>query len=236
MPQADPHAGVQQPASYQELYAAMPDVLDGAYMTYLAPFGPESGDQPATLRDHVIVAANDVPKVFALLLVDLTPRIVFVHHLTQFASLLLGAQPWDDWVFGFQGNIQQGNQVNLVEWPATPFARSIVIMVLVLDHMDASWMMAAGADALGPYIVNDPNTEQLRACFLCPMPQRYVGLCINRSYTPHTFWTNVIGQICQDQATLDCGVLVNWAWVACTYGPVDAYGNPTVPHAMAGGL
>jgi hypothetical protein len=29
MAQADPHAGWQQLASYQELYASMPNVLDG---------------------------------------------------------------------------------------------------------------------------------------------------------------------------------------------------------------
>jgi hypothetical protein len=110
MAQADPHAGVQQPASYQELYASM---LNGEYTTYLAPFGPESGDQPATLRDHIISAANDVLKVFVMLLADPTPWIVFVHRPTCFASSLLG--PWDYRVFGFQGDIRQGNQVNLVE-------------------------------------------------------------------------------------------------------------------------
>ena len=64
-----------------------------------------------------------------------------------------------------------------------------------------------------------PETEQLRARFLCPVPQRYVGLCLNRSYTPQAFWTDVIGQVRQDQATQDCSVLVNWARVASTYGP-----------------
>jgi hypothetical protein len=236
MAQADPNAGGQQPASYQELYASMPDVLDGVYTTYLAPFGPESGEQPATLRDRVISAANDVPKVFVMLLADPTPRIVFVHRPTRFASSLLGAQPWDDRVFGFQGDIRQGNQINLVEWPATPFARSILVTVPVLHQMDAAWTAAAGADALGPFLANDPETEQLRARFLCPVPQRYVSLCVNRSYTPGSFWTDVIGQIRQDQATQDCHVLVNWARVASTYGLVNAADDPTVPLATAGGL
>jgi hypothetical protein len=44
MAQADPNAGGPQLANYQELYALMRDVLDGVYMTYLAPFGPESGE------------------------------------------------------------------------------------------------------------------------------------------------------------------------------------------------
>jgi hypothetical protein len=181
MAQADPHAGGQQPASYQDLYASMHDVLDGVYTTYLAPFGPESGDQPATLRDQVILAANDIPKVFVMLLADPTPRrIVFLHCPTRFASSLRGALPWDDRVFGFQGDLRQGNQINLVEWPATPFACSILVTVPVLDQMDASWMTAAGADAVGPYLVNDPETEQLRARFLCPVPQRPVCVLVRQ--------------------------------------------------------
>jgi hypothetical protein len=138
MAQANPNAGGPQPASYQELYASMPDVLDGVYTTYLTPFGPESGEQPATLRDCVISAANDVPKVFVMLLPDPTPRIVFMHRPTRFALSLLGAQPWDDRVFGFQGDVRQGNQVNLIEWPATPFAHSVLVTVPMLDQIDAS--------------------------------------------------------------------------------------------------
>jgi hypothetical protein len=171
-----------------------------------------------------------------MLLTNPTPRIVFLHRPTRFALSLLGAQPWDDRVFGFQGDVHQGNQVNLIEWPATPFARSVLVTVPVLDQMDASWTAAVGADALGPYLANDRETEPLRACFLCPVPQRYVSLCVNWCDTPLSFWTDVIGQIRQDQATQDCIVLVIWAQVASICGPDNAGGNPTVPLATAGGL
>jgi hypothetical protein len=237
MAQANPHAAAaQQPASFQELYASMPDVLNGQYTTYLAPFGPESGEQPAILRDRVIAAAHDVPKAFVLLQCDPTPQIICVHRPTRYASSLLGAQPWDDRIFGFQGDIRPGNQINLVEWPAAPFSRSVIVTVPVIDHMDTAWTNAAGADAMGPFVVNDPDTEQIRARFLCPVPQRYVGLCLNRRYTPHSFWTDVIGQVRQDQATQDCQVLVNWARVASLYGPPGGNGQPTVPLVTAGGL
>jgi hypothetical protein len=107
----------------------------------------------------------------------------------------------------------------------------------MLDQMDASGTAAAGADALGPYLVTHPETKPLHACFLCPVPQRYVSLCINQSYTPCSFWTDVIRQIHQDhQATQDCIILVNWAQVASTYGPDNAAGDPTVPLATAGRL
>jgi hypothetical protein len=92
----NPHAGgVQQAASYQELYASVPDVLDGQYTTYLALFSSKSGEEPMMLWDHVITSTNDVPKVFVMLQV---PSVISIHHLTRYALLLslLGAQPWDD--------------------------------------------------------------------------------------------------------------------------------------------
>jgi hypothetical protein len=179
MAQANPHAGGLQPASFQELYALMPDVLNGQYTTYLAIFGPESGQQPATLRDRVITAANDVPKVFVLLQLDPMPQIICVHRLTQYASSLLGAQPWDDRIFGFQGDVRQGDQINLVEWPDASFTH--MVTVPLLDKMDDAWINANGADAVRPYAANDPNTEQGRARLLCLIPHCYVGLCVNRT-------------------------------------------------------
>jgi hypothetical protein len=149
---------------------------------------------------------------------------------------LLGAQPWDDRIFGFQGDVRAGNQINLVEWPDAPFTRSGMVTVPLLDEMDDAWTNANGADAVGLYAANNPNTEQVRARLLCLIPQCYVGLCVNRSYTPQTFWTDVIRQIRQDQLTVDCNVLVNWARVASTYGPPDATGQPTFPLAVNGGL
>ena len=168
-------------------YAAMPDILNGQYSAYLTPFGSESGEQPATLRDRVHTAANDVPKVFAMVQVDPTPRVIFIHRPTRYEPSLIGAQPWDDRIFGFQGDMLRGNQINLVEWPATPFARSVAAPVPTVAQVDTAWANSAGADALGPFGANDPDTEQLRARFLCPVPHKYVSICINRSYTHEPF-------------------------------------------------
>jgi hypothetical protein len=74
----------------------MPDVLNGVYSPYLAPFGPESADQPAILRDQIHTAANDIPKVYAMLQVDPAPRVVFIHCPTRYAPSLLGPHLWDD--------------------------------------------------------------------------------------------------------------------------------------------
>jgi hypothetical protein len=111
-----------------------------------------------------------------------------------------------------------------------------MVIVPMIDHMDKAWANAAGADAVGRYVANDPDTEQARARFLCSVPHWYMGLCLNRSYTPQAFWTDVVGQIRQDQLTQDCNVLVNWARVASTYAPPGANGQPTVPLATTGGL
>jgi hypothetical protein len=105
-----------------------------------------------------------------------------------------------------------------------------------MDQFDTAWANAAGADAIGPFAVNAPDTKQIRARFLCPIPQHYVGLCLNRQYTPQSFWTDVIGQVRQDQATQDCMVLVNWARVASTYGTPGGNGQPVIPLVTVGGL
>lgn len=236
MAQANAPAGVPQPAKYAEHYASMADALQGQYAAYMTPFGPESGEQPANLRDRVTTAANDVPKVFVLVQSDPTPRIMCIHRPTRYATSLVSTSQWDDRLFGFQGDVRPGNRMNLVEWPTSPFTRTNNLTVPTLDGMDAAWTVAAGADSCGPYAANAPNTEELRARFLCPVPQRYVSLCLSRSYTPYSFWTDIIGQIRQDHAEQDCSVLVNWARVACTYGPNDANGSPTVPLATVGGL
>jgi hypothetical protein len=75
------------------------------------------------------MATNDIPKVYTMLQVDPAPRVVFIHRPTRYAPSLLGPQPWDDCVFGFQGDLLHSNQLNLVEWPATPFAHTAMTTV-----------------------------------------------------------------------------------------------------------
>jgi hypothetical protein len=220
-------AGPQEPTTYLEFYNGMPDTLNGVYTEYLESFGPESAAQPAALRDRIMTMANDVPKVFAMVQDTPVPRIIFVHRPTRFAPSWNTTQPWDNVIYGFQGDIHPGNQINIIEWPVTSFGRAAHTTVPSLDHMDAAWATAIGNDVLGPFGVNDPDTEQVRAGYLCPIPQRYVSLCLGRTYTPREFWTDVIGQIDQNQQMQDCQVLVNWARVASTLGPAGPAGQNT---------
>jgi hypothetical protein len=75
-------AGPQEPTTYIAFYSGLPDTLKGVYTEYLESFGPESAEQPATLRDCIMMMANDVPKVFAIMQDTPAPRIVFVHRPT----------------------------------------------------------------------------------------------------------------------------------------------------------
>jgi hypothetical protein len=36
-----------------------------------------------------------------------------------------------------------------------------MVTILLVEHMDAAWTNAAGADLVGPFVANNPNTEQL---------------------------------------------------------------------------
>jgi hypothetical protein len=54
------------------VYSTMPDVLNGHDTPYLVPFGPESAEQPITLRNCIIAVASNVPKVYVMMQVEPT--------------------------------------------------------------------------------------------------------------------------------------------------------------------
>jgi hypothetical protein len=226
-PPANTAGNVPSPANYRELYDSKPDVLSGSYAGYLLPFGPESNSQPATLRDATVGATSDIPKVFACMrMVAGSPRIVFLHRLTKYAPSLGGATQWDSERFAFLGDLHAGDQAILVNLPDTPFGRTVQVYAPEAEHMAEAWENSAGADALGPFDDQTANATQLRARFLVPIPQKYVGICLHRTFTPRDFWTEVIGQLRLDQMHIDCAILVNWARVACVYGtPVGNQAN-----------
>ena len=80
---------------YSELYRDLPDVLQGTYAGYLAPFGPESHDVNAELRDRVTEALGHVPKVYAILQTEPELQISFIHRPTKFAPSFPGVTQWE---------------------------------------------------------------------------------------------------------------------------------------------
>ena len=225
---------------YSELYRELPDVLQGTYAGYLAPFVPESQDANAELWDRVIEASGHVPKVYAILQTEPTLQINFIHRPTKFAPSFAGDTQWDGEIFAFLGDVGAGNQLTVVEFPAAnpgAFGCSAYVTVPTTANMTALWAAAAGADMLGPYAANAADTEHIRAWYAVPIPQPYVECCLVRgTFTPRTFWTDVIGQVLLNNRVADCAVLVDWARVVSTYGPADQAGNPMIPLAAVNHL
>jgi hypothetical protein len=105
MAQANVHTGAQQPVRYKDVYSMMPDVLNSHYALYLAPFGPESAEQPTTLRDWIIVVVSTIPKVYVMMQAEPMQKVFCIHCPTRYATSLVNTMPWDDRIFGFQGDI-----------------------------------------------------------------------------------------------------------------------------------
>ena len=126
-----------------------------------------------------------------------------------------------------------GNQITVVNFPVGnpgAFGRTAYVTVPTTANMTTLWAAAADVDMLGPYAANAADTEHIRARYAVPIPQPYVELCLMRgTFTPRTFWTDVISQVVLNNRVPDCAVLVDWARVASTYGPADQAGNPTIP-------
>ena len=218
---------------YSDLYRDLPDVLQGTYAGYLAPFGPESQDANAELRDRVLEASGHVPKIYAILQTEPELQISFIHRPTIFAPSFAGVTQWDGGTFAFLGDVGVGNQLTVVEFPTGnpgAFGRCVPVTVPTTANMSALWAAAAGVDMLGPYAVNAADTELIRARYAVPIPKPYVEFCLVRgTFTPRTFWTDVISQVLLDNRAADCAVLVDWARVVSTYGAADQAGNPTIP-------
>lgn len=76
---------VTTPTSYFETYNRVAALPAAGTTAFLAPFAANSGTAPATLRDRVIAAPNDYPKVFLVATGD-PIRISSLHRTTKFIS------------------------------------------------------------------------------------------------------------------------------------------------------
>lgn len=232
------------PRSYAAHYASMPDPLGGDYGGYLAQFDSEGPLAPAPLRDALLEAGSDYPKVFLCLGgAGADPRIRVVHRVTRYAPTLGAATGWDGAVFAMASDIGVGNQVTWVQFPsATAFARTAVVRVPTVAHMATEWAAADPATPLlGPYAVADPLTEGVRARFFTPIPKEYIPLVMRQdSWTPRKLWGELCTAIVADQRQVMCGPLLRWLRIACTAttdatGAIDApaVASPTLTPPLA---
>jgi hypothetical protein len=233
-------AAANPPTTYAQLYQHGPDLLQGQYSNFLAPFDPESGIQPAALRDVVIRAEQAVPKVYAYIVALPNPTVRIISRVTHVNATLGMQSPLDNETYAFASDIGPGNQVAVVYFPTgqagavvtdAPFTIGPLTTVPTLDHMGPAFTTAAGADCVGPYNLGDPNTEQIRARRLVPIPQRYAARVLGRDFTPEEFWNTVATDIIADNNEVSCAVVLNWARVAATYRP----GPPPAPPAAGAG-
>ena len=95
---------VPGPSSYAELFASLPDVLDGTYQQLLAPFDAAGPETPANLRNSILATSGEVPKVF-LCTVDDPPIVRVIHCPTKFAPTLGLTSNWDNEVFAFASDV-----------------------------------------------------------------------------------------------------------------------------------
>jgi len=124
-----------EPATYAELYQSMPDALGGEYQAFLDRFAPDSADAPAQLRDTVLTAGVDVPKVFVYLS-GTPPRVQVLHRPTRYAPTLGRPSTWDDSVYAFSTDVGPGNMIGIREWPADAFVRSHLADVPTMAEID----------------------------------------------------------------------------------------------------
>jgi len=218
------------PSSYAELFATLPDILEGEYTTYLTPFSTESANAPAALWDAVLAANNSVPKVFLVMVSD-PPEVKVIHCPTKFALTLGHASPWDNNNFAFASDVGAGNQVALVRWPDTAFTRTVQVRVPITAEMANSWTAAQGADCLGPFDANAPNTEEVRTRFMMAIPPAYAEFVMQcQKFMLRQLTTDLVPLIEANNHMQACRPLLDWIRVASTYRPIVAPAvNPTLP-------
>jgi tRNA threonylcarbamoyladenosine modification (KEOPS) complex Pcc1 subunit len=207
-------------ATYSAHYELMPDLLGGAYGQYLADFDSEGPHAPAALRDLLLDAGQDTPKVFLHFCGGGVPRIRVVHRITRYAPTLGIATEWDGSVFAMASDVGPGNQVTWVHFPAaSAFARTGYVRVPMADRMTESWTASPAAALLGPFAEATQGTESVRTRFFTPVPKDYIPLVMQQpdGWAPRELWEQLGTAIVADQRLLACAPLLKWLRVASTF-------------------
>ena len=203
------------PSSYAELFASLPDVLEGTYQQFLSPFDPASVEVPAALRNSFLAMSSEVPKVF-LCSVDDLPIIRVIHHPSKFVPILGCMSDWDNAIFACASDIGEGNQVTLIRWPDNAFNWTMQMCVPMTATMDTQFTAATGANCVGPYEVADANTEEVQTRAMFPVSSPYTEFVMQRQmFTPHQMWMDLVSLIIANGHVVDCSLFINWAHAAC---------------------
>lgn len=228
--------------TYVDMYDMMPDPLGGNYAPFLDDFSSESNVQPATLRDRIVNAGMDTPKVLLYATEDTVtglPVIKIAHRVTKFAPGLGATSAWDNRIFAFVSDVGPGNQISTIEMPASPFARTAEVRVPTLGTTDAAWAANAGGDCLGPFVdAVTADTEMLRTRQFMPVPKEYASTVLRRgTYTPQELWMELGGLLQADNRAVSCAPLLSFIRVCgCYADPADEPAAPLPPITCIPGL
>lgn len=236
-PQPVPPVPVQNAGTFVELFSSLPDLLDGTYNPYLAPFDAADPTTPGQLRDRLVRANEEVPKVVLCMPTNDPPVIKVLHTPFNCPPTLGRPSPWDNQLFIFGSDIGVGNQYSLVNFSNFVFHQSPNVRVATAATMDNQWTAAAGADCVGPFTAADADTEDKVVRNSIVVPPVYIAHVMERfEWTPHALWDRLYPLLVADNRVVDCAPLLDWLRVACTYRPPAAGAQvPDLPavHGLA---
>ena len=155
---------------YLQFYSdATKDPLNGNYQAAMDDFVyPLGGGPPNTaqeLQQKVYDAGNTGPVALMLLVQKQGEQQAYVqayHRVVRFSPVLGTPTPFDNEVFAFIGDIQQGQQPMSIRWDAGYFGvlnQDRVPSVAAIDQLLAA---DPAAELLGPFNDQDTDTELVR--------------------------------------------------------------------------
>jgi hypothetical protein len=167
-----------------------------------------------------------VPKAFLSLVIedDGTYRTRTLHRVQRYQTHPVTTSVWDGKVFAFSGDVHPGNHIELVEFPADPFALVGPSVVPTVEQTTALLAAHPHQGHILPLAAGAQDTETLDSRFLVQIPQAYLPMLLTRQLTPRELWEQVVMAIIAEGKQQACEVFITWARVALVLRP-----DPTDP-------
>lgn len=226
-------APVVQPDTYFTKYSASVDALSGDYAQLHTRHAVSQATTPADLLDRLAVASELIPKVFLVevMLPDGNLAVTTVFRVTKFVPHPIQASFWDDKIFGFMGDVEVNNFINIVELTEELLEVTAEGTVHTVGTVDAAIQAQPGQTALDFLATGAANTEKVQSRYMVQVPHAYIPLVLNQLLSPIEAWATLGGAIMADGNEIACSHVVNWLRLAMTYraNAVD----PTAPDMPA---
>lgn len=236
-PVVPPAPGQPVPANaattYQQHYRTSNDPLQGDYGAWMAAHSTDVANTPAAVRDTMLSTSDEVAKVYVYLSVPLgggTPVVQTVYRPRQYSGLPGQPTPWDGQIFAFATDLQPGNQITSVMFPADAF--HLAPQVYAPDLASVVQFLTAAPDVvlLGPFAAGDANTIVTRSRFFAPVPHEYVPLLLGATLTPREAFVRLFTPATADNRLAALEPLLDWLRCAIVASPHAVLGQqPTSP-------